>query len=127
MGDLVGRAGEQFSTLVRDEIQLAQAELKQKARHAGAGAGLFGTGGLLAFYGLAALIGAGVLGLALVWPGWLAALAVGGALVVIAGLLVLAGRAQMRRATPPTPLETVDSVRADLQAVGAAVDDRRRR
>ncbi|MDI5942380.1 phage holin family protein, partial [Micromonospora sp. DH15] len=54
--ELVQRATEQVSRLVRDELALARAELTQKGKHAGIGIGLFGGGGALALYGLGALI-----------------------------------------------------------------------
>ena len=50
------RASEQISRLVRDELALAKAELTEKGKHAGIGVGLFGGGGVLALYGVGALI-----------------------------------------------------------------------
>lgn len=50
-GELISRLSEQTSTLIRDEMRLATAELSAKAKHAGAGLGMFGAGGLLAFFG----------------------------------------------------------------------------
>ena len=65
-----------MSTLVRDEMRLAQAEMTQKGKKAGLGIGLFSVAGLLAFFGLAVLITTAILALALVLPAWLAALIV---------------------------------------------------
>jgi len=53
--ELVQRASEQISRLVKDEIALAKAELAEKGKHAGIGVGLFGGGGVLALYGVGAL------------------------------------------------------------------------
>ena len=58
-------------------IELARAELRDKGRHAGMGAGLFGAGGLVALYGVGALVLAVIFLLALVMPDWVAALIVG--------------------------------------------------
>src|SRR5688572_31389683 len=75
--ELVQRASEQISRLVRDELALAKAELAEKGRHAGIGVGLFGGGGALALYGLGVLITTAILALDLVMAAWLAALIVG--------------------------------------------------
>ncbi|WP_048876724.1 phage holin family protein, partial [Saccharomonospora saliphila] len=81
MAQLVNDLSAQTSRLVRDEMMIAVAEMKAKGKRVGLGAGLAGAGGLLAFYGTAVLIVAAVLALALVLPGWAAALIVGGALM----------------------------------------------
>ncbi|NYI04173.1 phage holin family protein [Allostreptomyces psammosilenae] len=112
--ELIKQASGQLSHLVRQEMRLATAELAQKRRAAGKGASLMGAGGVLAFYGGAALIGTVILALALVWPAWLAALVVGVFLLLVAGVLALAGRASMRRAASPVPGRAVDSLRQDV-------------
>jgi hypothetical protein len=119
--ELVQRASEQISRLVRDELTLARLELATKAKHAGIGVGLFGGGGVFAFYAVGVLIAALVLLLAEVLPGWAAALIVGGALLGVAGGLALVGARQLRRATPPMPEGTAESVRADVRTVTDAV------
>ncbi|MCX4473266.1 hypothetical protein C5N14_18330 [Micromonospora sp. MW-13] len=124
--ELVQRATEQVSRLVRDELALARAELTQKGKHAGIGIGLFGGGGALALYGLGALVAAVILLLALVMPAWLAALIVAVALFLMAGILALVGKKQVSQAVPPLPAATVRSVRADVDTVTAAVKDRGR-
>jgi hypothetical protein len=123
--ELVQRATEQLSRLVREELQLARVELARKGRSAGIGAGLFGGAGVLSVYGTAALVAAAILGLAEVLAGWLAALVVGAALFAAAGLLALVGRGQVKRAVPPVPERAVDSVRADIDAVATAIRDSR--
>ncbi|MFI9640668.1 phage holin family protein [Micromonospora sp. NPDC051925] len=124
--ELVQRATEQVSRLVRDELALARAELTQKGKHAGIGIGLFGGGGALALYGLGALVAAAILLLALVVPAWAAALIVAVVLFLIAGVLALVGKKQVSHAVPPVPAATVRSVRADVDTVAAAVKDRGR-
>ncbi|HEX6073897.1 MAG TPA: phage holin family protein [Micromonosporaceae bacterium] len=113
--DLVKQASEQLTRLVRDEIQLARLELREKGRRAGTGIGLFGAGGMVTVYGVGALLAAGILGLSLVLPAWLSALLVGVALLLVAGVMALVGRGQLRRATPPYPREAVEGVRTDAQ------------
>lgn len=112
--DLIKRAGEQMSTLVRTEIALAQAELAGKARTAGTAAGLFGGAGVIAFYAVGVLIAAGVLGLAVVWPAWLSALVVGVALLVVTGVLALAGRARAKKVGSLVPERALHGLQADF-------------
>jgi hypothetical protein len=124
--DLVRRAIDQTQTLIRDEVALAKAELAGKARSAAMGGGLFGGAALLGLYGAGALVAAAVLAVALVLPAWAAALIIGGLLLLLAGLLALAGRARLRRAGSPVPEEAVAGVRADLHAVADAAKDHHR-
>src|SRR3954463_15107504 len=119
--ELVGSLTEQVGTLVRDEVRLAQAEITQKAKRVGVGAGLFGGAGLVAVLGLNALITAGILGLANVLPGWLAGILVAVVLFALAGVLALIGRKAVQQAAPPLPTETIASVQADVAAVKESV------
>lgn len=115
--DLMVRLSQQTSRLVRDEIALAQAEMKEKGKRAGIGLGLFSGAGLLAFYGAAVLIACAVLALAVVLAAWLAALVVGVALLLAAAVAALVGKKQTAQATPAKPVAAVDSVKSDVQAV----------
>lgn len=114
---LLRQLTDQVGTLVRDEVALARQELRQKGRRAGAGAGALGAGGVLALYGGGALVAAAILGIAQVLRPWLAALVLGAALVIVAGMAAMAGRGQIRRATPPVPERTATSVREDIDTV----------
>jgi Flp pilus assembly protein TadB len=125
--ELVKQASEQISRLVRDELALARTEMAEKAKRAGTGAGLFGGAGVLALYGVAALLTTLIIALGLVMPLWLAALIVGVVLLAVAGVLALVGRGQVRRIGAPVPEQTVDSVKADVQAVSDAVKERGQR
>lgn len=122
--DLVKLASEQISTLVRDELALARVELTSKARHAGRGVGLFGVAGVVSLYGVFGVLTGIVALLARVMPAWGAALLVGVVLLIVAGLLAVFGRAQVRQATPPVPQEAVRGVRADIDTVATAVEER---
>jgi hypothetical protein len=116
-GQLITQLTEQISRLVRDEARLAQAEVTQKAKRLGIGAGLFGGAGLFAFLGLAVLVAAAVLALDLVLPAWLAALVVAVALLVVAGVLALVGKKDVEKASPPVPTQAIAGVQADIAAV----------
>jgi uncharacterized membrane protein YqjE len=115
-GDLIMRLSEQTSRLVRDELRLAQAEMSEKAKQGGIGAGLFGGGGILALFGFGALITAAILALALVLPAWASALIVTVLLFVAAGVAALIGKKQLSQASP-TPERTVESVKRDAEEV----------
>ncbi|MDK3255898.1 phage holin family protein [Blastococcus capsensis] len=116
-GQLVGQLTEQISRLVRDEARLAQAEMTQKAKKLGIGAGLFGGAGLFAFFGLAVLITTAILALALVLPAWLAALIVAVVLFAVAGVLALVGKKDVQKGSPPIPAEAIASTRTDIATV----------
>ena len=116
-GELIGSLTEQITTLVRDEVRLAQAEVTQKAQRFGVGAGLFGGAGIVALLGVNALVTAVILALADVLPGWLAAIIVAVVLFLVAGVLALLGKRDVQKAAPPLPTETIASVQADVETV----------
>ena len=117
VGQLVSDATEQITRLVRDEMRLAAAELQQKGKRLGVGAGLLGGAGVLAFYGGAALVAALILGLATLLVPWLAALIVGVAVLGVAGVLALVGKKEAQRAGPLVPEETAASVKTDIKSI----------
>ncbi|QOV39146.1 phage holin family protein [Streptomyces ferrugineus] len=117
VGELVAQAGEQLSLLVRQEVALAKEELAAKGRRAGRGGGLLGAAGAVAYAGLLFLAAAATAALSLTLSLWAAALIVTGALFAVAGLLAATGRAQLRRAAPPTPERALGSVRTDVQEI----------
>ena len=119
LGELVQDLSRQTSSLIRQEMRLAQAELAEKGKHAGKGAGMFGGAGLAALYGVGALIAAAVLGLATVIEPWIAAAAIGAGLLLIAGVLALTGKKELDEAGPPKPEQTLDSMQRDIKTVKA--------
>src|SRR3954453_18283301 len=112
--ELVQRASEQVSRLVRDEIALAKAELAEKGKHAGIGIGLFGGGGVLALYGTGAAVATLIIVFDLFLPLWLASLIITVALFVMAGILALIGKSQVSKGMPPEPKAAIESVKADV-------------
>jgi putative superfamily III holin-X len=119
LGELVQDLSRQTSTLIRQEMRLAQAELAEKGRHASKGAGMFGGAGLVALYGVGALVAAAILGLATVLEPWIAAAAIGLALLLVAGILALTGKRELEEAGPPKPEQALDSVQRDIETVKA--------
>ncbi|MGV0645075.1 phage holin family protein [Mycolicibacterium sp. XJ879] len=119
IGELMGQLSTQTSRLIRDEMRLAQKEFQESAKHAGIGAGLFSVAGLLAFFGVATFITAGIAALALVLPVWASALIVGAVLFIAAGIAALIGRKQTDEVTPAAP-RTVETVKADIEELKGA-------
>jgi len=117
LGEIVARITEQTSALMRDELRLAQLEMARKGKYAGVGAGLLGGGAVFAVFGLGTLVAAAVLGLAVVLPGWAAALIVAGSLFVIAVAAALFGKKGISAAGAPVPKEALASVKLDLEAL----------
>ena len=117
LGQLTGDLSQQVSRLVRDEIRLAQVEMKDKGRRFGKGAGLMGAGGVLALFGFGCVVAAAVLALDLAWPTWLAAVVVGAVLLIVAAIVAATGRSQMRRGTPPMPRQAMESTKEDIEAL----------
>ncbi len=120
-GELLTRLSTQVTELVRGELRLATAELTAKGKRAGVGAGLAGAGGVVALFGVGALVAAAIAAIALVTPVWLAAVIVGVVLLAVAGVLALVGRKSLQKAVPPTPERAVRSVQDDVATVKEAV------
>jgi uncharacterized membrane protein YqjE len=117
IGELVKQLSEQTSTLVRNELKLAQLEMQEKGKRAGVGAGLFGGAGLVALFGAGTLIAAVVLLLATALAPWLAALIVAVVLLAIAGIAALMGKKQVEQAVPPAPEQAIQSTKRDVDEV----------
>jgi hypothetical protein len=120
-GQLVKQLSEEISQLVRDEVRLATLEMTGKAKTAARGAGLFGGGGVMAFYGVGCLLAAAIIALAGLLRPWLAALIIGAALFAAAGIAALAAKSQLKKATPPVPSQATESVKADVEQIKESV------
>jgi uncharacterized membrane protein YqjE len=115
--ELIKRLSEQVSTLLRDELKLAQLEMSRKGKQAGAGLGFLGGAGIIALFGLACLIACAIIAISGVLSAWLAALIVGVALLATAGLAALIGKGRLSKATPPVPKETAESLKSDVEVI----------
>ena len=114
-GDLLKELSNQTSTLVRQEIELAKAELAEKGKKAGVGAGMFGGAGLFGVFAFAALTTCIIAALDSALPLWLAALIVAVVYAAVAGVLALQGRNKVREAGPPMPEQATESMKEDLE------------
>ena len=117
VGELIQQLSQQTATLVRQELQLAQVEMKEKGKRFGLGAGLFGGAGVVALYGVGALIATIILVLATFLEAWLAALIVTAVLFAAAGVFALVGKKQVEEATPPKPEQAIESTKRDVDEV----------
>jgi uncharacterized membrane protein YqjE len=114
-GDLLKELSDHTTTLVKQEIDLAKAELSEKAKKAGLGAGMFGGAGLFGVFAFAALTTCIIAALESPLNLWLAALIVAVVYAVVAGVLALQGRNKVKEAGPPVPEQTTESVKEDVQ------------
>jgi uncharacterized membrane protein YqjE len=117
VGELVQELSQQTATLVRKEMRLAQVELQEKGKRAGIGAGMFGGAGLVALYGVGAVVAAVIMLVATAIEPWVSALVVGVVLLATAGILALLGRRRVDQATPPKPERAIESVQHDVEHV----------
>ena len=114
-GELLKELSDHTTTLVRKEIELAKAELGEKGKKAGQGAGMFGGAGLFGVFAFGALTTAIIAALDSVMELWLAALIVAVVYAAIAGVLALQGRNKVQEATPPLPEQATESVKEDVE------------
>ena len=115
LGELLRQLSEQTTRLVHQELELAKAELQQKGKEAGAGAGMFGGAGALGLAALGALTACFILALNAIMPAWLAALLVAVVYGIIAFVLVKQGQARIKAAGPPVPEQTIETVKEDVE------------
>jgi hypothetical protein len=115
IGELLKHLSEQTATLVRQELDLAKAEMQQKGKRAGVGIGLIGGGGVLALAAVGALTATLILVLAEWMDAWVAALIVTVVYAAGAAVLALQGKEKVAEATPPVPEQTIETVKEDVQ------------
>ena len=115
LGELFKKLSDDLSTLVRQELKLAQAEMTEKGRKAGLGVGMFGAAGIIGLLALTTLTACVVALLATAMDVWIAALIVTVVYGAAAGVLAITGKQRVSEATPPVPEQTVESVKEDVQ------------
>jgi hypothetical protein len=115
LGDLFSDLSRETTTLVRQEVQLAKAELTQSATEAARGIGMLVAGGAVAYAGLLFLLLAIVFGLIEAgWDAWLSALVVGLVVVAVGAILVLRARESLKPANL-APRRTVETLKEDQE------------
>ena len=117
LGKLIADVPSLVGQLIRDELDQIKKELVTKLSSLGIGVGLLAGAAFVGFFLFAVLIAAAILGLAVVLPGWLAALIVAAVLLIIAGILALIGISKLKKGVPPVPEKSITSVKNDVRAI----------
>ena len=125
VSELVQRLSEQTSELARREVELAKAEVAEKGKRLGVGAGAFGAAGIAGLFALAAVTAGAILLLGTAIADWLAALIVAAVYALAAGGLALAGRRQVEEGAPPLPERAIQSTKRDIDAAKTGVKEGR--
>jgi uncharacterized membrane protein YqjE len=115
IGELLKQLSQETTTLVKQELDLAKAEVAQKGQQAGKGVGMFGGAGVMGLLALGSFTAFLIMLLDGAMPNWAAALVVTAVYAAIAGVLALQGRNKVKEATPPVPEQAVESVKEDVQ------------
>ena len=126
IAELLKQLSDQTTTLARQEVDLAKAELAAKGKQAGLGAGMFGGATVFGLYALGSLTACVILALATSMTAWLAALIVAAVYGVIAGGLALAGKSKVEKSVPPVPEQTLETVKEDVELTKARAKEGRR-
>lgn len=115
IGELLKELANETTTLVRQELDLAKAEMREKAGKAGPGFGMWGAAGVTGLLALGSLTAFLILALDGAMPNWLAALIVGLVYSTIAGVLYVRGKHRVEEAGSPVPEKTIETVKEDVQ------------
>jgi uncharacterized membrane protein YqjE len=115
IGELLKQLATETTTLVRQELDLAKAEMREKAGKAGPGFGMIGAAGGVALLALGALTAFFVLALDGAVPNWLAALIVAIAYGAVATVLYMRGKERVDDAGSPAPRQTIETVKEDVE------------
>ena len=126
MGEVASDLTRDLSLLVRQEIELAGREMRDKARVALPGLGMIGGAGVVVLCAAGALTSSLVLGLATALDAWLAALLVGLVLAGVAAVLALVGKEKVQEMGPPIPEQAIDNIKEDVQWVKEQASSGRR-
>lgn len=115
--ELVGDVPTLVRDLIQGEIDLLKAEVIRKLKAAGIGVGLMAGAAIIALLFVGVLLTAAILALALVMPGWLAALLVALVLLIAIAILGFAGYTSLKKGMPPLPTQTIDNLKHDVNII----------
>ncbi|MDQ6780375.1 MAG: phage holin family protein [Candidatus Eremiobacteraeota bacterium] len=115
IGDLLKRLSHETTLLLRQEIDLAKAEVSEKGKQAGKGASMFGAAGVAALAAVGALTAFLIIALSSVMAAWLAALIVTIVYGVVAFVLAQSGKHKFAAAKPLMPTQTIQTLKEDVQ------------
>jgi uncharacterized membrane protein YqjE len=122
LGEIVADVSSKASLLVREEIELAKAEVTQKAKRLGIGAGLLAVAGIFGFFFLIFLLHMLAWGFAdwFNFKPWVGYAIVCVLLLVFAGLLALIALRAFKKGSPPVPKMAIEEAKKTRQAIGEA-------
>ncbi|HLM92933.1 MAG TPA: phage holin family protein [Gaiellaceae bacterium] len=115
IGEVAKSLTSDLSLLLRQEIDLAKAEMAEKGRRAAPGLGMFGGAGIVALCAAGALTAFLILVLSTFLPDWAAALVVGAVLATVAYVLIQQGKERVADVGPPVPEQTIETVKEDVE------------
>ena len=115
IGEVAKSLTSDLSLLLRQEIDLAKAEMAEKGRTAAPGLGMFGGAGIVGLCAAGALTAFLILVLSTFLPDWAAALVVGAVLATVAYVLVQQGKERVADAGAPVPEQTIETVKEDVE------------
>jgi MFS family permease len=115
VGDLLRQLADETTTLMKQELELAKAEMAEKGKRAGMGVGMWGAAGVAGLLALGALTAGIILMLDGALPNWVAALIVAGVYGVIAAVLYMRGKERVDSAGKPVPEQAIDNVKEDVE------------
>jgi hypothetical protein len=115
VGELLKQLSHETTTLVRQELDLAKAEMAEKGKQAGKGVGLFSGAGLFGLGAFGALTAAIIAALSTAMDVWLAALIVAAVYGVVAAVLAKSGQSKIKEAAPAAPEQTVQTLKEDVE------------
>jgi len=115
MGELLKQLSQETTTLVKQELDLAKAEMAEKGKHAGKGIGLFSGAGLFGLGAFLALTAAIIALLSQAMDVWIAALIVAVVYGVVAAVLAKSGQSKIKDAGPVAPEQTVQTLKEDAE------------
>lgn len=111
---VMGAIAGQWIATIKTEVEIAKIELKYKSRELGKGAAMLAIAGVLGFFMLGVLVAAGVLGLAVVFEPWLAALIAAGGLLFFVLIFALVGVSKLKKNKDLVPTASIERIRKKL-------------
>lgn len=111
--ELAGDLARQTSTLVHRELDLAKADIREKAKMAGAGAGAMGVAAVMGLIGLMCATAGVIAAISLVWPVWASALVVSAGYLLVAAIFAGSGILGIKKASGPVAAEAIESTREE--------------
>jgi hypothetical protein len=122
-GERPGLAGaaklvaDKVSAIVRLELALAAAEIKEKLQKIQVGIGLLVAAALFGFFAIGFGLATIAAGLATVLPTWLSLLIVMAGLAILTAVLALLGRSSIQKGTPPVPEQAIAEAKLTTEAL----------